>query len=630
MAALVLAAAVSGPASADIPQGATFLDGSDLDLALTSGDTFTINLDVINGSVASARFTLSILDLQSSVSGAVPFAPAPTAAGAIATSASIAAGEVWKQAVTIAVNAPPGVYSGEFVVTGSDGTLDQRGFHLTVSPSPGSFGGALSQGLNEPMPDITLSVERSSLIFNESKPAPDVFFPVDPALAPGVLPGQLINESGERADLSIGTNGYVTITAHGPGAYKGVLARAPRGLETNPVALAAINLDVRDDWWAALVVLILALAAGMGLEWFATDAVPKASLRVRLAQLRNVAEKATTGHEAWMESFRNWPGQPGSPRITGDSGVGHDVEGVVTEISPYLIDASKRALKDFDALGSLESRSKRWGAEGEEFTKLTDAEQTFESLLRARRDLALAWLAFVAEMAETQKTRDGRPTLDELAQRSDTRRAVREALGADIIATAAELEGCKKLVDDTMTTVGTLRDLAGSLSTIDYWMPDTSAHAASLDTLWTQLAAMPNPATDIEILRKAAKELLDMIILERRRPRPAATAASTEDATGQAFEIAGRRPTPAPTSVAATTETPGDARLNQLWINVRYGALIGAVALVAGLATQYYSNATFGSISDYVGLLTWGFSGAAAGGLIKNLGGIASIVRRAR
>ena len=49
------------------------------------------------------------------------------------------------------------------------------------------------------------------------------------------------------------------------------------------------------------VLLVLALIAGAWLEWFATDAVPKASLRLRLAQLRNAAEKATTAHEAWIE-----------------------------------------------------------------------------------------------------------------------------------------------------------------------------------------------------------------------------------------------------------------------------------------------------------------------------------------
>ena len=118
------------------------------------------------------------------------------------------------------------VYAGQFVVTGSDGTLDQRGFRLTVNPSLGAFVGLTSKGLAEPMPGITFAIERSSWIFNQSKPAPDVFFQVDPALAPKLLPAQLINAKGERADLSIDSNGYVTITAHGAGAYKGILARS--------------------------------------------------------------------------------------------------------------------------------------------------------------------------------------------------------------------------------------------------------------------------------------------------------------------------------------------------------------------------------------------------------------------
>ena len=426
---------------------------------------------------------------------------------------------MWQQSVDIAADAPTGAYSGQFVVTGDDGSIDQRGFLLTVVPAPGSFDGVVAKGLAEPMPAITLSVERSSWIGSRADPAPDVFFPIDPSLAPQIVLGQLISGSGERADIAIDSGGYVTVKARGAGAYKGVIARAAAGTETAPAALADITVNVHDDWWLALALLVLALVAGLRLEWFATDAVPKASLRVRLAQLRDAAEKATAGHETWMESFRHWPGQPGSPRITGESGMGRDHEGEVGEVSPFLVDASARALKEFDALGSLDSRTKRWAADGEEYRKLTEAEATFEAFLRARQGLALAWRAFVAELAEAQNHRDGTPTLEELAQTSDTRRAVREALSAEIIASGPELARRKGLVDDTTTTVGTLQDLGGSLWTIHYWISAKSAHKAALDVLWTQLAGMPNPATDVELLRKAARELLDKVILERKRPR---------------------------------------------------------------------------------------------------------------
>jgi hypothetical protein len=629
--AMLLATVVSAPASADVPQGATFLDGSDLDLALATGATFTINLDVINGSDKAAAYTTSILNLQTPEAGDNPFTPTPDESGVLArTPADIPGGAVWHQSVTVTAGAT-GLYSGELVVTGSDGTIDQRAFRLTVSPSPGTFAGATSKGLAEPMPAITLSIERSSWIFAEANPAPDVFFPVDPQLAPRLLPGQLITATGERADLSIAGNGYVTITAHGPGAYKGVLARQNAGGAVDPMPLADITLNVRDDWWSALILLVIALVAGMWLEWFATDGVPKASLRVRLAQLRDAADKATTSHETWLETFRHWPGQAGSPRITGESGMGKDLDGVVTEISPYLVDASARALRDFNALGSLESRNRRWAADGEEYGKLAANEQAFESLLVRRQDLALAWLAFVAEMTEVQKHRDGTPPLEDLVQRSDTRRAVREALGADIIATSRELERSLRLVDEATATVGTLNDLAGSLWTIHALIPSASTHAEALDVLWAELAAMPNPATDVEPLRKAAKALLDAVLAERRTPGVSRrAAAANEEAIAGALAIAPRRSAAAATTIAAIHETPRDARLSQLWTNILYGALIVTVALIVGLAAQYYGNDTFGSIGDYLGMLVWGFGGVAIGGLLKNLGSVAAVLGRAR
>lgn len=628
MAALVLAGGVAAPASAEVALGATFVDGSDLVVELTAGETFTVNLDVINGSTAAARFTLSVLDLQAPQAGAVPIAPAPAATGLIAVSPSTPGGGIWQQAVTLTSNGPVGAYSGQFVVTGSDGSFDSRGLQLTVVPVPAPF--AVSQGFNEPMPSITLSIERSSWIGNEAKPAPDVFFPVDPAIAPRVLPGSLINEIGERAEVSIGNNNYVTITAHGPGAYKGVLGRTNVGGTPDRVALADITLNVHDDWWAALILLVFALIAGAFLEWFATDAVPKASLRLRLAQLRDAAEKATAAHEAWIESFRHWPGPAGSPRVTGEGGNGRDPSGVITEITPYLVDAGRRAVKDFDALASLDARTRRWAADGTEYAKLVDAEAAFESLLRARQDVGLAWRAFVSEMAEAQAHRDGRPTLDELAQASDTRRAVREALSAEIIAFPAELERRRRLLEETLATVGTLRDLGDSLRTIHYWMPNTSTRKMDLDTLWTQLAAMPNPATDVELLRKAARELLELVIRERRKGRPADEDATAEIARLGAIEIAVRRPVAATPAVTTFTETPRDAQRRQWWINAAFGALIGGIALVTGLATLYYGHETFGSTSDYLGVVLWGFGGVAAGGLLKNLGGLGNVLGRTR
>jgi hypothetical protein len=141
---------------------------------------------------------------------------------------------------------------------------------------------------------------------------------------------------------------------------------------------------------------------------------------------------------------------------------------------------------------------------------------------------------------------------------------------------------------------------------------------------------MPNPATDVEILRKAARELLEAIIAERKRLRLADDDPSADAARLGALDIAGRRSPVATPSVPSMIETPGDARRRQWWINLAYGVLIIGVALVTGLATQYYDKATFGSISDYLGVATWGFGAVAAGGLVKNLGSLGSVLSRAR
>jgi hypothetical protein len=120
------------------------------------------------------------------------------------------------------------------------------------------------------------------------------------------------------------------------------------------------------------------------------------------------------------------------------------------------------------------------------------------------------------------------------------------------------------------------------------------------------------------------------VILERKKLRTSGEPAAAEDARLGAIEIAGRRAPAARSAIPTINETPADARRQRLVVNLAYGALISLVALVAGLATQYFGKDTFGSISDYVGVVTWGLGGVVAGGLLKNLGSIATALGRAR
>ena len=115
------------------------------------------------------------------VPGAVPFAPAPGAAGTIASSPRSTAGMSGKQAITIALERPR---SGLLrPVRGHGLRRDARPARLPAhrqAPTPGRSAAPRHRASPSRCRTSRFAVERSSWIGNEAKPAPDVFFPTDP------------------------------------------------------------------------------------------------------------------------------------------------------------------------------------------------------------------------------------------------------------------------------------------------------------------------------------------------------------------------------------------------------------------------------------------------------------------
>jgi hypothetical protein len=84
-------------------------------------------------------------------------------------------------------------------------------------------------------------------------------------------------------------------------------------------------------------------------------------------------------------------------------------------------------------------------------------------------------------------------------------------------------------------------------------------------------------------------------------------------------ELAAARQPPESVELFGIVETPEEARRTQFRTNLLFATLVGAIAVVSGLAANYVGKDAFGSPGDYLGLLTWGTAGTALGQFLKSV-----------
>ncbi len=662
-----------GSAVAVVPEGATFVDPSPIEVTLKPGESFEATLDVVNGSAVPVGFTIRLLNLVLAPGATeLPSSPQPANGGVLAvTTTDIPPGGVWTASISLSGTGGEGTYAAQIVVQATDGTLDRRALKLTIAKAPVDAPTANPLNVPEPYPALTLTTTRKWFWGDDQTPADAARFYLGPDPAASVLPGVLVNENGETASIAV-AQGTVVITAGGPGTYKGAIARAPQGTEIEPKKLTDVTLKVRDEGLGAfLLMLFVAIPIGLVLEWFSTDRLPRTSLRARLADLRSRARQAARDHEGWIEEQGNaWPNQrdKGAPQITaGDDGPVIDARLTWLEslgmggrrrppVPParlYLDEASIRAESDFDALGALDTRNDRWGVKGSEYQKLFDAEAAYEKLLLGRQGLASQWAEYLARLVEARvPAGQDELTLRDRARQTPLHQDVVEALTGDVLTSADAITNAKTTVETLGATVGSMADVGATLATIKSWTKPGSDSRKKLQDLWEQLATVVDPETELEALRKAVRTLLDTVLVGLRpvrRPRRigdteivvddirelgltarSLVAAQTDFPlfTSVAIQLPRARVTPAVRQIEEPLETPADARAAHTRANFAYAIAVGALVIISGMATQYYAKDTFGSPSDYLAVLTWGLGAVTIGQFLKSAAGISGLFRK--
>jgi hypothetical protein len=629
--------AVTSPAFAEDPSGATFLSDAPVEEEVVVDGTLTVDLRVINGSTVPVRMRMFLLDLRAPDGATeLPTKTEPLVIGRIETTGPdrIDAGKIW----TVSYELGPlleGSYSGTFVVRANDGTVDRKPFTITVGPGPTAeptpFASAASAGLVEPFPAITLAVTRSSWWGDDGDMSPPVSFPIPTALAPRLVMGELVNEAGERATVTLDSSGSYVITAGGPGKYKGVVGRPAEGEETEPKKLADITLTVRDDAVLAFFWLLAGLGIAFLIEKIATDWLPRVSFERRLNNVRLLAASAAAMHQAWIDGQKDWPGAgPRAPKIEGPD--------IANEI-PYLESAVHSAKRDYGAAGSLEARTERWGSKGTELQKLYDNEIKYEELLGFRERLVRAWNGFLGRLVQADAEN---PTKTLVALASDSvGKIVGGVLTDGAIPSAAELIRRKAAAEELASTVGSMGEVAASLALIEHWILPGSAQRGKLTDLWEKLASVVDPKGDLEAVRKEARTVMDAVIDERAK-RPAARAnlelqgilpidlGFTDAGVVELSNalIPSERAVPPADQARDIVLVEAQAVRAQSAMTVIYTLLVTIVALTTGMATQYYGVDAFGTPNHYLSVFTWAFAGATAASLIKNLTGILAVLGR--
>jgi hypothetical protein len=551
LAALAVVATLAGPASAEVPSGATFLNDEPINLTVASGQPLTLALSAVNGSDGPERLKLFLFDLRMPEKTTF-VVPGRTSTGFIGkTNGRIAPGHRLTVPLEIDVGGDAGSVTGQFVVKSSDGSVDRRSMTITVTPAPTpspveteqpSFSSTTSTRLSEPFPSIALSIEVPS-IGGMPSPAPQATFQVEPEVAPSLVPAALINARGDLATVAVNADGVIVLEAREPGAYKGKLLRNPQGEEEKgPQGLADLTLNVRHDIRLALVLLLIGLVIGFLIEWFLTDRLPRTSLRARLADLRERADTAADLHRAWIAQNSDWPNpddrepplittrvpdaveEPPSRFEALADTLGGWLYGLLTlnpvqrigawlfnrpapkplAGQPYLIAASRQAENDFDAMAAADVRAERWSIKGSEFKKLVDAVDVYEKLLLSRQTLAESWIDFLQllQAAEVKWEIDLRRYLPD----GNVQRGILDALVDGTIALPDDITARKTTVDALLKTVQSMNELAFALTTIGRWAKSNDTKD-QLRKLWQKLASIITSATEIEALQKESRTL---------------------------------------------------------------------------------------------------------------------------
>lgn len=576
IAIVVLLVSSSAASAAEAVPNVRFLDSAPLAIELPTGQrSVTVEAMIFNGTSSSQIVTLDIVGVTGTGTNSaqrLPGAPTPVASGTIPPNS---AGSI---AATFGL--PPeatGSYSGRLVVYAPDGSLDRRDFELTVA-GPVALPSA-ADTLGRPLP-ATLPLMAWSLV-----PSPLTWLiPGDTVLLglPGIKTNLSVDVPVAGPD-SIGrlsvTDGLLKISGidHAGEYSSTVTVGAGDTKETT-----AVTLKVADFVIYPLLVLFAGLLISAAVDDFLTRRRPRARLEIELTNGQERTLKVQADMLTWLS------------RLATDAWVSPDLRPIrlieADNAKSLLAHEAATAFEEFGKAQSVDERDKRWSVPyGTELLRI----QGYERDLLVYYDLARTMSSKLATLRlHLPRTTAPMPVLSGLA----------DAWAGTVIETPREFTERKAAIDTSITQLNSFIHLEAETRRLA-----EKANRLGGDFV-TRLADLRElllgEGADATALLQIDKDLRTLEQEMVKADNSALTGEGTAASLTEQIDLGRFQDRLAVSALSpASAETLRD-RLKA--DEKRFNRLIGMFVVLSWVATVYLTNATFGSLADYLSALLWG------------------------
>jgi hypothetical protein len=409
--------------------------------------------------------------------------------------------------------------------------------------------------------------------------------------------GVVSDSSGNLAKVTV-SEGKLSIAPVSSGKYTGTVTLNP--FEGTP-AKTKLTFEVRDYWLFPLIALICGLLLALLSELWLTRLRPRGQLKKRMDRLALLIAATVTqvsGRLAAIEKV-TWR----VPRLDGDES---------------LLATAQQKLEAGLAGAMSDGERERFGPDGKEMEKVDTLVETYEELLGYATQIAQAFVVLRAPLpGELREDLDGGAVAARIS----------ELLDGSVIATTAGLSARAIEAKDLYTVLLSIArlDRAYRLLAANPGIKKTCGEEVAsqrrqlLGSMATTADGESQHTRYVELSNKVYKrEPGNLVQLTMRAPSLALEGSDIPSEGLSAGPLLGPMPPPAAPVLYAST---GGGNVRSRYLNFGNWAFIvisAAVVVGSGMQALYFTNETFGSLSDYLGILLWG--SAVQGGI--------SLVRR--
>lgn len=457
-----------------------------------------------------------------------------------------------------------------------------------------------AQGLIAPPEELGFSLQKRFSVYGTHAGVENFAVPGAKTTEPEVV-GSIANASGDLAEVTVG-EGKVSIGAvEAPGKYSGKvnLGSEPDGQTTK------IVMEVRDNWIWATVALVCGLVLALLSELWLTRWRPRGQLRKKLNRL--VARLAATAEQqsSRLEKARQtWA----APRIEGE-------KSLLSTVSGRIEAGLENAMSD--------EERKRFGPEGDEMAKVDKLVETYEALLGYAAQIAQGFGKFSARL----DAGSARPELERgaLTERID------DLLAAGPIESAAELTELEAEAKDIRTVLHGIAQIYENYRRLLEANPQADqATRKKIETGRRQLLGNTASSDDVTAQHGAYTDIAKGLSTGAA-PSAVQVSVPALGSVSLAAPAAVHAELPSPHAGAPAAVAPPApvvstvAENGTTWSryfefgNWAFALISAAVVIASGLSALYFSNSTFGTFNNYLGMVLWGSTVQGGISLVRQL-----------